>query len=84
MLNQMGISEGTNIALLEMKTRFTKAVRFGDTIRAMFKIVDKKETKKPDRGIVTAEVKVVNQKNEVVLESEWVTMVYRKGYPKLF
>jgi acyl dehydratase len=82
MVNQMGISEGTTIALLEVKTRFTKPVRFGDTIRAIFKIIDKKETKKPDRGIVTSEVKVVNQRNEVVLESEWVVMLYRKGYPK--
>ena len=83
MVNQMGISEGTTIALLEMKIRFTKAVRFGDTIRTIFRIVDKRETKKADRGIITADVKVINQKDEVVLEGEWVIMLYRKGYPKL-
>jgi acyl dehydratase len=80
MVNQTGITEGTTIAVLEMKERFTKAVRFGDTIHSVFRIVKKKETKKPDRGIVTAELKVLNQQYETVLEAEIVIMLYRKGY----
>ena len=80
MVNQTGITEGTTIAVLEMRERFIKAVRFGDTIRSVFKIINKKETKKPDRGIVTAALTVLNQKNETVLEAEIVMMLYRKGY----
>jgi acyl dehydratase len=63
-----------------MKERFIKAVRFGDTIRSVFKIINKKETQKVDRGIVTAALTVLNQKNETVLEAEIVIMLYRKGY----
>jgi acyl dehydratase len=80
MVNQTGITEGTTIAVLEMRQRFIKAVKFGDTIRSVFKIINKKETKKPDRGIVTAALTVLNQRDEVVLEAEVVMMLYRKGY----
>lgn len=80
MVNQTGITEGTTIAVLEMKERFIKAVRFGDTINSVFRIIKKKETKKPDRGIITAELKVLNQRHETVLEAEIVIMLYRKGY----
>jgi len=82
MVNQTGITEGTTIALLEMRERFLKAVRFGDTIRAVFRIVNKKETKKPDRGIITASLQVLNQRDEAVLEAEVVIMLYRRGYPQ--
>jgi acyl dehydratase len=82
MVNQTGITEGTTIAVLEMKQRFLKPVRFGDTIQAAFKIVDKKETKKPDRGIVFATLTVINQMDEIVLEGEVVLMLFRKGYPR--
>jgi acyl dehydratase len=80
MVNQTGITEGTTIAVLEMKVRFIKAVRFGDTIRSILKIANKKETKKPDRGIVTAALRVLNQKDETVMEAEIVIMLYRRGY----
>jgi acyl dehydratase len=82
MVNQTGITEGTTIAVLEMKERFLKPVRFGDTIQAIFKIIDKKETKKADRGIVCAALTVINQRDEIVLEGEIVLMLYRKGYPR--
>ena len=36
--NQLGIWEGTTLALLEMTTKFTGAVRFGDTIRLEQKV----------------------------------------------
>lgn len=80
MVNQTGITEGTTIAVLEMKQKFLKAVKFGDTIRSVFRIVDKKETKKPDRGIATATLTVLNQKDEVVLEAEVIMMLYRRGH----
>jgi acyl dehydratase len=83
MVNQTGITEGTTIAVLEMKQRFLKPVRFGDTIKAIFKIVDKRDTKKTDRGIVFAGLTVINQIEEIVLEGEIVIMLYRKGYPQL-
>ena len=56
LLNQTGAFEGTTIAVLEMRVRFIRAVKFGDTIRAIQKIVGKKETSKADRGVLTSQV----------------------------
>jgi hypothetical protein len=61
-----------------MKERFIKALR--DTIRSVFKIVKKKETKRADRAIVTTALTVLHQKDEIVLEGEIVLMLYGKGY----
>ncbi len=75
--NQLGIFEGTSIAVLEMVTRFTAAVKFGDTVRVLLTINDKKESKKPDRGVINVGVKVFNQTDQSVLEGNWMVMLAR-------
>jgi len=75
--NQLGIFEGTTIAVIEMTTRFVGAVRFGDTIRTVLKVAEKKESKKADRGIVTVAIEVRNQKDEAVLQGNWLVMLKR-------
>jgi acyl dehydratase len=75
--NQLGIFEGTTIAVLEMVTRFTGAVKFGDTIRAVLSINDKKESKKQDRGVVNVGVRVLNQIDQPVMEGNWMVMLTR-------
>lgn len=75
--NQLGIFEGTTIAVLEMATRFTGAVKFGDTVRVVLTINDKKESKKPDRGVVNVGIKVLNQADQPVLEGSWAVMLVR-------
>lgn len=77
--NQLGIFEGTAIALLGMSLRFTGAVRPGDTVHALLTVREKKETKKDDRGIVTFDVRVFDQRDGCVLESEWSVMLRRVG-----
>jgi acyl dehydratase len=80
LLNQTGAFEGTTIAVLEIRVRFVKAVKFGDTIRAIQKIVGKKETSKPDRGVLTSEITVLNQADRTVLEADLVALLYRQGF----
>ncbi len=80
LLNQTGPTEGTTIALMEMKVRFTHPVRPGDTITTVARVTGKRETKKPDRGIVTLAATVLNQHEVAVLEAEWPLMLYRKGH----
>jgi len=43
-------------------------------------VVDKRETKKGDRGIVTYRHRVMNQRDEVVLEATIQRMI-RRGAP---
>jgi acyl dehydratase len=80
LLNQTGAFEGTSIAILEVTARFVKAVKFGDTIRAIQKIVGKKETSKPDRGVLTSRITVLNQNDEMILEADLVALLYRRGF----
>jgi acyl dehydratase len=75
--NQLGIFEGTTIALLQQTVKYVGAVKFGDTVHLEFKVVEKKETSKPDRGILTIETTVLNQDDKAVIEGQWVLMLKR-------
>lgn len=76
-VNQLGIFEGTTIAVAQVTTRYTGAVRFGDTVNTVIKCIDKKESKKPDRGVATFQITVLNHKGEAVQEAEWVILLSR-------
>ena len=80
LLNQTGAFEGTSIAILEVTARFVKAVKFGDTVRAIQKIVGKKETSKLDRGVLTTRITVLNQDDQTILEADLVMLLYRRGF----
>lgn len=78
LLTQLGVTEDTALALLEATCRFTAPIRFGDTIHVRQRVVDKRETKRADRGVVTFDIDVVNQRGEVVLAGSEKIMVRRK------
>lgn len=77
--NQLGIFEGTTISVLEFLTRFTGAVKPGDTVYVRFTVEEKRESKKPDRGLVKVGINVLNQREESVLEGYWLIMLARKA-----
>ncbi|MBL0699889.1 MAG: MaoC family dehydratase N-terminal domain-containing protein [Desulfosarcina sp.] len=66
------------IALMEIKWKFLKPVFIGDTIHLEVKIIEKKETSKPDRGIVIVKRTVVNQKGDTVQEGDIIMMIRRR------
>lgn len=73
-----GINDGTLIALLGIdKWRMKLPVKHGDTIHVQTKVIAKKETSQPDRGVVTFARSFVNQRGEAVQEME-VTIMYRR------
>jgi acyl dehydratase len=76
---QTGLIHGTGMAWLGGDVRVSAPVLEGDTIRVEVEIVDKRETKKTDRGIVTYRHRVLNQKDELVLELTIQRMIRRKG-----
>ena len=81
---QSGFMHHTGMALLEVRTmKWPKPVFCGDTIRVDIQIMAKKETSKPDRGVVTFRHTVRNQMGEVVLELEKVRMIRRKDQTHL-
>lgn len=67
------------LALVGLRWKFKAPIKIGDTIRLRAKVMDKKETSKPDRGLVTVQRTVVNQRDEVVQEGETELLVERRG-----
>lgn len=76
---QTGLIHGTGMAWLGGELRVVAPVLEGDTIRVEVEVADKRETKKADRGIVTYKHRVLNQRNEVVLEATIQRMIRRQG-----
>ncbi len=60
-----------------MTINYKGAVKFGDTIHLELRVVEKKETSKDDRGIVTFDTIVNNQNDEPIVEGQWVVMLRR-------
>lgn len=79
LMARLGLFDGTAIAFLGLEEwSFTKPIFFGDTIHVKLKISEKRETKKPDRGIIYREVLLINQKNEVVQKGMMPIMIKRQ------
>lgn len=66
MLFQTAI-QAVGLALLEISTKAHKPVLVGDTIWALVETTEVKPTSKNNRAIVTSQVSVHNQRNELVL-----------------
>lgn len=77
-VNQAGWVLGTTIALLELTLRFVGPVKFGDTVQTELEVADRKESSKPDRGVVTLKTTVRNQRGEAVLEGQQVILLRRR------
>ncbi|MBX5475963.1 MAG: MaoC family dehydratase N-terminal domain-containing protein [Clostridia bacterium] len=76
---RMGLNDGTALALLGIdEWRFVRPVFFGDTVHVRVTIVDKRETSKPDRGILIRKFEVFNQRDELVQEGYLNLMVRRR------
>lgn len=58
------------IALLGVDWKFTGPLYIGDTVHLEIEVLSKRNTKKPDRGIVVLLRNVVNQRGEVVQKGE--------------
>ena len=79
MANWTGVFEGTTIALMEQLIRYKGAVRFGDTVHLQLEVLEKKETSKPDRGVVKFAARMINQDDGLVIDSEWTLLMRRKS-----
>src|SRR5690242_15860478 len=77
LIMQTGLIHGTGMSYLGGDIRIVSPVLEGDTLRVSVTIADKRETKKPDRGIVTYRHEVTNQRGEVVLEATVKRMIKR-------
>jgi acyl dehydratase len=79
LIMQTGLIHGTGMAYLGGEIRVVAPVLEGDTIRVEVEVADKRETKKSDRGIVTYAHRVLNQRDEVVMDARIQRMIRRAG-----
>lgn len=79
LIMQTGLIHGTGMAFLGGEVRVVAPVLEGDTIRVEVEVTDKRETRKADRGIVTYRHRVLNQRDETVLEATLQRMIRRAG-----
>jgi len=66
------------LAFVGLRWKFKGPIKIGDTIRVQARVTAKRETSKPDRGLVTLERKILNQRDEIVQEGETDLMVERR------
>lgn len=75
-----GLIEGTTVAFRGIKEwRFKSPIFINDTVHVKVQIVRKEEMKKPDRGLVSFWLTVLNQRDEVVMEGQWDVLMARKS-----
>ena len=66
------------VALIAVERgRFYVPLRAGDTIRTDVIVVDKKDSKQDDRGIVTFHDEVINQRDEKIFEIDKIALIQR-------
>ena len=79
LIMQTGLIHGTGMAYLGGEIRVVAPVLEGDTIRVEVEVAGKRETKKADRGIVTYAHRVLNQRDEIVMEARIQRMIRRSS-----
>jgi len=79
LLFHLHLYDDTLIAFLGFEDlRFTKPVKAGDTIRARIKVLEKRETSHPERGVMKRRLQVLNQRGEIVQEGTQAFLLKRK------
>jgi acyl dehydratase len=61
-----------------LRWKFKLPVKIGDTIRLRAKVTEKKDLDEPDRGLVTLERTIVNQRDEIVQQGQTDLIVQRR------
>ena len=61
-----------------LRWKFKLPVKIGDTIRLRAKVTDKKDLDEPDRGLVTVERTIVNQRDEIVQQGQTDLVVQKR------
>ncbi|HEX6006907.1 MAG TPA: MaoC/PaaZ C-terminal domain-containing protein [Burkholderiales bacterium] len=79
LLFQLHLYDDTLVAFLGFDSlKFMKPVKPGDTIHAWIKVLEKRETSRADRGVMRRELRVINQRGEVVQEGVQTFLLKRK------
>ncbi|MFH2012970.1 MAG: MaoC/PaaZ C-terminal domain-containing protein [Pseudomonadota bacterium] len=80
LFTQLGIFEDTVMAFLGMDgMKLSMPAKPGDTIRVEIEIIEKRETKKEDRGVVKEKYRVMNQRDETIMTYEMAHLTKKRS-----
>ncbi len=77
LISQLGIFEGTTVALRQLSSRFKGPAYFGDTLFATIQVAEKKDLRGRTEGLIVFDTQVANQEEKVLSKGTW-TVVIRK------
>ena len=77
---KMGLYLVTSLGSLGWEeVRFLKPIFPDDTVHVKLRFANKRESRKPDRGVVTEQVSLLNQNADVVTEARHATLLLRRS-----
>ena len=68
-----------SLAFVGLRWKFKAPIKIGDTVRLRARVLAKRDDGKPDRGLITLQRTIVNQRDEVVQEGETDLLVEKRG-----
>jgi acyl dehydratase len=74
----MKLLEKSILGLAGLQVRWRKPTFLGDTLHVVMRIAAKEPGNKSDRGSLILDRRVINQRGEVVMESDWRLVVRRR------
>jgi acyl dehydratase len=74
----LGIMEGTLLAFLGMTWEFLGPIRIGDTVHVVQRVKEMRDTSKADRGLVTFQKELINQRGEMVQKGTTTVLLAKK------
>lgn len=76
LVNRLGLTEGTSLGFVAIdEWKFLQPVKFGDTIAVTMTIKEARPSSKGGHGVLRREIRVANQRGEVVQQGDIVTLV---------
>ena len=76
------LTEQSILAFLELRWQFKLPIYIGDTIHVEQVVKEMREDSKADRGILTFEKEVINQRNEVVQTGMTTVLLAKRCYKR--
>lgn len=80
--SRLDLFDGTVLALLSVSWRFHAPVRAGDTIAALIAVVERRETRHADRGVLGLDIAMRNGRDETVQTGGAQLMMRRSRPPR--
>jgi acyl dehydratase len=81
LVNRMGLTRGTLVALLGVRWDFRAPIRPGDAVRVRLRVAEARPSRNGRQGVVRLETMLLNHRDERVQEGEMTMLIRRAPGP---